>query len=236
MRSLVEGAAGLSVPLDDAQAEQFRIYGDELIAWNRRVNLTAVTDPDDVVTKHFLDSLSVAAALPDGAREADLRLLDVGSGGGFPGIPLAIAFPQWDVALLEATGKKAAFLKHVVVTLALEGTSVITGRAETVAHDPAHREAYDVVVSRAVAPMAVLAELCLPFCRAGGTFIAQKSRGAGEEVSSARRAMETTGGTLDRLKEVGYDGGEGLLAVVEKSGGTPARYPRRSGIPAKRPL
>lgn len=236
MRRLVEGAAGLSVALGDAQVAQFRRYRDELIAWNRRVNLTAVTEPDEVVRKHFLDSLSVAAALSGGAWESGLRLLDVGSGGGFPGIPLAIAFPQWDVALLEATGKKAAFLEHVVELLGLDGASVLGGRAETVAHDPEHREAYDVVVSRAVAPMAVLAELCLPFCRPGGTFIAQKSRGAGEEVTSARMAMETTGGTLARLQEVGYDGGEGLLVVVEKGGRTPARYPRRSGIPAKRPL
>ena len=236
MRRLVEGAAALSVPLDDAQVEQLSRYRDELTAWNRRVNLTAVTDPDEVVAKHFLDSLSVAAALTSGAREPCLRLLDVGSGGGFPGIPLQIAFPQWRVALLEATGKKAAFLEHVVGLLRLDGASVIAGRAETIAHDPAHREAYAVVVSRAVAPMAVLAELCLPFCRTGGTFIAQKSRGAGDEVASATRAMETMGGRLARLQEVSYDGGEGLLAVVDKTTPTPARYPRRSGIPAKRPL
>jgi 16S rRNA (guanine527-N7)-methyltransferase len=236
MRRLVEGAAALSVPLDDVQAEQFRRYSDELAAWNRRVNLTAVTDPHEVVAKHFLDSLSVAAALHDRAREPGLRLLDVGSGGGFPGIPLRIAFPQWRVALLEATGKKAAFLEHVVGLLRLDGASVIAGRAETIAHDPAHREAYDVVVSRAVAPMAVLAELCLPFCRTGGTFVAQKSAGADDEVSAARQAIETMGGGLDRLQEVSYDGGEGLLVVVEKAAPTPARYPRRSGIPAKRPL
>ena len=236
MRRLVEGAAALSVPLDDVQAEQFRRYSDELAAWNRRVNLTAVTDPHEVVAKHFLDSLSVAAALPSGAREQSLRLLDVGSGGGFPGIPLKIAFPQWRVALLEATGKKATFLEHVVGLLRLDGASVIAGRAETIAHDPAHREAYDVVVSRAVAPMAVLAELCLPFCRTGGTFVAQKSRGADDEVSAALRAIDAMGGRLDRLQEVSYDGGEGLLVVVEKAAPTPARYPRRSGIPAKRPL
>ena len=140
------------------------------------------------------------------------------------------------MALLEATGKKAAFLEHVVGLLRLDGASVIAGRAETIAHDPAHREAYDVVVSRAVAPMAVLAELCLPFCRPGGTFVAQKSAGADDEVSAARQAIETMGGGLDRLQEVSYDGGEGLLVVVEKSARTPSRYPRRSGIPAKRPL
>ncbi len=236
MRRLVRDAAALGVHLDDAQAEQFRIYGDELIAWNRRVNLTAVTDPDEVVTKHFLDSLSVAAALPGGAWESAPTLLDVGSGGGFPGIPLQIAFPHWRVALLEATGKKAAFLEHVVGLLGLDGASVLGGRAETIAHDPSHREAYDMVVSRAVAPMAVLAELCLPFCRPGGTLVAQKSRGAGEEVASARRAIETMGGGPARLREVGYAGGEGLLVVVDKAARTPARYPRRSGIPAKRPL
>ena len=236
MRRLVEGAAALSIPLDGAQVEQFRRYSDELAAWNRRVNLTAVTDPGEVVTKHFLDSLSVAAALHDGEREHGLRLLDVGSGAGFPGIPLKIAFPQWRVALLEATGKKAVFLEHVIGALGLDGATVLAGRAETIAHDPKQREAYDVVVSRAVAPMPVLAELCLPFCRPGGTFIAQKSRAANDEVSEARRAIETMGGTLARLQEVGYEGGDGLLVVVEKSARTPARYPRRPGIPAKRPL
>ena len=113
---------------------------------------------------------------------------------------------------------------------------MLAGRAETIAHDPEQREAYDVVVSRAVAPMPVIAELCLPFCRPGGTFIAQKSRAANDEVSEARRAIETMGGTLARLQEVGYEGGDGLLVVVEKSARTPARFPRRPGIPAKRPL
>ena len=236
MRRLIEGAAALSIPLDDAQAAQFRRYRDELAAWNRRVNLTAVTDPDEVVAKHFLDSLSVAAAVSDGERAHGLRLLDLGSGAGFPGIPLKIAFPQWRVALLEATGKKAAFLEHVIGALALEGASVVTGRAETVAHDSEHRECYDVVVSRAVAPMRVLAELCMPFCRTGGTFVAQKSAGADDEVSAARQAIETMGGRLACKQEVSYDGGEGLLVVVEKSAWTPSRYPRRPGIPAKRPL
>ena len=236
MRRLIEGAAALSIPLDDAQAAQFRRYRDELAEWNRRVNLTAVTDPDEVVAKHFLDSLSVAAALPDGARETGLRLLDVGSGAGFPGIPLKVAFPLWRVSLLEATGKKTAFLEHVIGRLALDGASVLAGRAETMAHDPAHREAYDVVVSRAVAPMAALAELCLPFCRTGGTFVAQKSRDACDEVSLSLRAIETMGGRLCHTREVSYEGGQGLLVVVEKRSPTPDRYPRRPGIPAKRPL
>ena len=236
MRRLVEGAAALSIPLDGAQVEQFHRYSDELAAWNRRVNLTAVTDPGEVVAKLFLDSLSVAAALHDGEREHGLRLLDVGSGAGFPGIPLKIAFPQWRVALLEATGKKAVFLEHVIGALGLDGTTVLAGRAETIAHDPKQREAYDVVVSRAVAPMAALAELCLPFCRPGGTFIAQKSTGADDEVSAAQRAIDAMGGALARLQEVSYEGGDGLLVVVEKNARTPARFPRRPGIPAKRPL
>ncbi len=236
MRRLTTGAAALSIPLDDTQAEQFLRYGSELAAWNKRFNLTAITAKDEVITRHFLDSLSVAAALPHEPRSRGRGLLDLGSGAGFPGIPLKIAFPCWRVALLEASGKKAAFLEHVIRLLALDGVSVLAGRAETLAHDPDHREAYDNVVSRAVAQMPVLAELCLPFCRLGGTFVAQKSRAGAAEISSASQAIEMLGGRLAHMRDVDYDGGRGLLAVVEKTARTPARYPRRPGIPAKRPL
>lgn len=234
MQRLIVGAAELLIPLDDAQIEQFETYYRELAIWNKQVNLTSITDLSDVVTKHFLDSLSVATSFSESSITSGGRLLDVGSGAGFPGVPLKIAFPDLDVVLLEATGKKVAFLDHLVRVLALDGVAVLGGRAETIAHDSGHRECYDIVVSRAVAYMPVLTELSLPFCRVGGIFIAQKSLASDDEVTASANAIETLGGRLERLSEVTYDGGEGRLVIVRKTGQTPGRYPRRPGMPAKR--
>ena len=204
------------------------------------MNLTSVTEATDVQVKHFLDSLTVLAAMPEPVRrgERTCTLLDVGAGAGFPGIPLAIARPLLRVTLLEATQKKCRFLEYVVTALHRPGIEVVCGRAEELAHDPKRRGAYDVVVARAVASLATLAELCLPFVKVGGRMIAPKKLGISAEVAGASRAIGELGGRMAepvvvRLPIVDE---ERQLLVVEKVRVTPARYPRRPGVPAKTPL
>ena len=237
MEVLAEGAARLGICLEGEQVEQFRSYYDELTVWNATVNLTAVSGCDEVQTRHFLDSLAVASALPATVLDGSERLLDVGTGAGFPGLPLKLAYPRIDLTLLEATAKKTAFLVHVVKTLGLEGVEVVTGRAEDEAHRPEMRERFGAVVSRAVARLDVLAELCLPFCAVGGVMIAQKGPKVEEELRQARNAIDILGGMAkDRGMLVTQPVGIGTLVVIEKQRATPPNYPRRPGLPSKRPL
>ena len=237
MEVLVDGAARLGIDLDGGQVEQFRSYYDELTAWNESVNLTSVTGWEEVQERHFLDSLAVASALPATIRDGSDRLLDVGSGAGFPGLPLKIVFPRVNLTLLEATAKKTDFLRHVVDRLGLEGVKVVTGRAEAEAHRSEMRERFGTVASRAVARLDTLAELCLPFCTVGGVMVAQKGRKVEEELREARNAIEAMGGRADdRGMLVESPVGIGTLVVIEKRRSTPPSYPRRPGIPSKRPL
>ena len=224
--------------LDGVQVEQFELYCREMLAWNSRVNLTRVTGPDEVWTRHFLDSLSVAWGLPDGALGPEVSLIDVGSGAGLPGVPLKIAYPEVALVLLEANGKKAAFLENLVGMLGLEDARVVRSRAEDAGRRHDLREAFDVVVSRAVAPLEVLVELTLPFCKVGGVAVAQKGAGVEGEVERARNAVRLLGGGEPRTYGVTPPGSDVArsLVVVDKVRGTPERFPRRPGIPAKRPL
>ena len=183
MQRLILGAKALGLPLTPAQLESFRVYLENLVAWNRKLNLTAITDPEQIEVRHFLDSLSILQA---GEARQELsspraRAIDIGSGAGFPGIPLAISFPHAHVTLLEATGKKVAFLEHVALQLGLAGVAAIHGRAEEAAHDPAHRGQYGLALARAVAQLPVVVEYALPFCRDGGCLVAHRgSEGAAE--------------------------------------------------------
>jgi len=236
MKELAERAAALGVALDAHQIAQFQAYYELLHWWNERINLTAVADYWGVLTKHFLDSLSCVFALelPPG----DLRLIDVGSGAGFPGLPLKIAFPEIHVTLLEATGKKTEFLHAVVRQLQLPDVAILTARAEEAAHNPAYREAYDVAVARALAAMPVLVELCLPFVRCGGMLIAQKGESPAAEVAAAQEAMRILGGQPRCVQPVRVPGLDAVrhLVIVDKVAATPARYPRQPGVPSRRPL
>jgi len=234
---LKAGAAALGVSLDPIQIAQFRRYYHELVDWNRRGNLTSVTGCAEVQSRHFVDSLSVIAVLNGGLLDGG-RALDVGSGAGFPGLPLKIAFPRLKITLMDATNKKASFLRHVSGVLGLDDVEVLAGRAETLAHHTVLREEFDLVLSRAVAQLPVLAELTLPFCRLGGLVVSQKGVGVDVEVRQAQRAIETVGGMLKEIREVqsaSFDT-RAALVVIEKKAATPLKYPRRSGIPAKRPL
>ena len=217
--------------------ERFRRYYRELIEGNSRVNLTSVTGWEEVQSRHFLDSLTVSLAIPQDLLESG-RMLDVGSGSGFPSLPIKIAFPGLEVTLIDSTAKKTAFLVQLKNALGLPDVEVRTGRAETLAHDPALRESFDLVVARAVAGMAGLAELTVPFCRVGGTVIAQKALGSEDEIARAQKSIDTMGARVKEVREVavGYHGEVRSLVVLEKVQPTPERYPRRPGIPKKRPL
>jgi 16S rRNA (guanine527-N7)-methyltransferase len=235
---LSDGAAALGVALDDAQLDQFRRYRDLLLDANRRVNLTAITDPAEVVTRHFLDSLTCLLAVAPAQRSRPLRLLDVGSGAGFPAIPLAIAFPAWRVTSLEATGKKARFQQEAVAALGLKCVTIQSGRAEEFARKLEHRGRYDLVTARAVAALPTLLEYCCPFARAGGRVIAPKKGDLAEEVASGARAASLLGAQLLAPVPVTTpplaDGR--VLLVAEQQRACPQQYPRPAGAPVKHPL
>ena len=238
MERLTSGAIKLGFPLNSGQLEQFSIYYRELTAWNKRINLTRITSPQEVPVKHFLDSLTITLAMLPPPADASFRVIDIGSGAGLPGIPLKLLLPGIRLVLLEATRKKAAFLEHIRDKLGLEDTEVVIGRAEAVAHDSRYREAFDLVLSRAVARLPALVELTLPFCTVGGRFIAQKKGAIKREIDEASGAIEFLGGSLREIKRVELEelADERYLVVTDKVAPTPETYPRRPGIPVKRPL
>ncbi len=238
MEKLNVGAKKLGLHLTPQQLEQFHIYYKELIDWNQRMNLTAITDYEEVQIKHFLDSLTVILALKQPMGSGSFRLIDVGTGAGIPGIPLKILLPGIKLVLLDATAKKAAFLHHIKHKLELDNVDIVVGRAEDVAHKAQYREKFELVLSRAVASLPTLVELTLPFCAIGGSFIAQKKGLIDPELSQAVRAISLLGGNLRGMNRVDLEEltDERWLIAIDKVLPTPQQYPRRPGIPAKRPL
>ena len=253
----------MGLQLSPRQLDQFRYYYEELAVWNRRVNLTAITGSAETQVLHFLDSLTVCLAFQSGndTGSASLpgvsRMVDVGSGAGFPGMPLKLAFPQLEAHLIESVGKKAAFLEHIATELEIEGVEVHTGRAETLARDPRLRESFDFALVRGVARLPLLLEYALPFCRrptdvapqggaseetrhtqTGGLTLALKHGGLEAELADAEFALSELGGKLAGVFPVTLPGltDDRVVVAFEKVAPTPERYPRRVGIPAKRPL
>jgi 16S rRNA (guanine527-N7)-methyltransferase len=240
MERLIEGCQALGLRLTDQQLEAFQCYYEELVAWNQKFNLTAITEYEQVQIRHFVDSLSclLAGETRQALGRPQARMIDVGAGAGFPGIPLKLVCPGARLTLLEATGKKVAFLAHLVERLALPAVTPIKSRAEELAHDLEHREDYDLVLARAVADLPVVVEYTLPFCKVGGFVVAQKGEAGGAEAWGAEGAIRLLGGELRQVVPVELPGlpEDRSLVVVEKVGPTPAKYPRRPGIPSKRPL
>jgi 16S rRNA (guanine527-N7)-methyltransferase len=241
MDKLVLGARHLGLELTAKQLTTFDRYRRELQAWNQRINLTAIDDTEGILVRHFLDSLSCMLAFrqPETGRPAaGTRLIDVGAGAGFPGVPLKIVCPNIQLTLVEATAKKAQFLEHLREQLALNGITIINARAEELGHDAAHRERYDWATARAVAEMPVLAEYLLPLVRVGGYCLAQKGEKAAAEATAAESAINLLGGRLARLLPVELRGlaETRFLVLVKKVAPTPAKYPRRPGMPGKRPI
>ena len=250
MEILRAGAQSLGLTLSSRHLAQFETYYHELASWNERFNLTAITACDEVQRRHFVDSLSCLLAMgstdqpeipntmPLQTKARPLRLADVGSGAGFPGLALKIMLPEAEVTLIEATQKKVRFLEHMIQTLGFDQIEVLPQRAEDVGQSAVHREHYDVVLARAVAHLAVLAEYCLPLCRPGGRMIAPKGEDAESEAEESAQAIALLGGRLVGIKPVQIADihSDRYLVVIDKDTRTPAAYPRRAGIPSKRPL
>jgi 16S rRNA (guanine527-N7)-methyltransferase len=233
MRVLEETAAAWGLDISPGQLEQLAVYAEELARWNEWVNLTAITAPDEIAVRHFLDSLRLALSWGESPRS----LIDLGTGAGFPGVPLKILRPELRLTLVESIRKKAAFLEHIAEALDLEDVEVIVGRAEDVGRAHSHREMYDVAAARAVAELSVLAEYLLPLCRVGGRALAPKGAGIAEEVARARGAIDILGGRISAVETVELPGLEPrTLVVLEKIGPTPPTYPRAVGVPARKPL
>ena len=223
------------IPLTAEQIGQFSVYNEMLLDWNTRMNLTALTAPEDVAVKHIIDSLTAYdVALFDGAR----TLIDVGTGAGLPGIPLAVYAPHLTVTLLDSLNKRVRFLTEVTASMGLQNVRCIHARAEEAARTPEHRAAYDIVVSRAVARLPILLEYTLPLVRVGGTLLALKGRAYAEEQKEARRAAEVLGGGRITARPVHLPGLDDVRAIltVTKERQTPAAYPRGGGAPTRRPL
>lgn len=228
LSSATEVAPGLQL------GAAFLRYRQELLDWNTRINLTAITDPEEVLVKHFLDSLSLLTVY-DNART---RLLDIGSGAGFPGLPLKIVRPAWRVTLLEATGKKTAFLRHIVETLQLSDVEIIHARAEELAHTRAYRAAFDLVTARAVSALPTLLEYSAPYCRVGGSIILPKKGELAEELLQGRRAAGEVGARLKSdlpMRLPSLSDGRRLL-VWQQQKPCPEQFPRSGSVMTKKPL
>ncbi len=236
MEKLVQNAQELfRVRLTGRQVAALVTYERELLDWNLKFNLTAIRDSDSIRTKHFLDSFSCALAW---GANPPYRLIDVGTGAGFPGLPLKILYPAMKLTLVELVGKKAMFCEHIVRLLGLDNVEVIKGRAEEVGQLPAHREKYEWAVARAVANMTVLCEYLLPLVRISGMMVALKGESGPAEAQAAEKTMKLLGGKLKQVLPVSLPGvaDDRYLVLVEKFAATPPKYPRKPGMPMKQPL
>lgn len=228
-------AKTLGVSLTEKQIEQFLRYYELLIEWNEKINLTAITEFQDVMTKHFIDSISLIKAF-DVRQNASV--IDVGTGAGFPGLAIKIAFPDLRVTLLDSLNKRITFLKVVIEELGLNGIDTVHGRAEDLAKEKAFRESFDLSVSRAVANLSTLSEYCLPFVKVGGQFISYKSEKIAEELEQADKAIGILGGKVERQVEFLLPESDIYrnLFVIKKVKETEMKYPRKAGMPSKAPL
>lgn len=232
---LSESCQKIGIRLSEEQMEQFLIYYEYLVEKNKVMNLTGITEYEEVVLKHFADSLSIVKVIdPTQCR----RVIDVGTGAGFPGIPLKIAFPELEVVLLDSLNKRVQFLNEVIEKLHLDKITAIHARAEDAAKRKEYRESFDLCVSRAVANLASLLEYCLPFVTIGGKFISYKSSDIDEEIEQSKKALYLLGGKMKNREDFALLDSDirRTFVVIEKERKTPAKYPRKAGLPSKEPL
>lgn len=235
LKILYKGLQELEIPLDKSQIDAFIQYYELLVEWNSFMNLTAITDFQEVCIKHFLDSLSLNKIMDCHQK---LQVMDIGTGAGFPGIPLKIAFPELKITLLDSLGKRVKFLNEVIERLNLKDIEAIHGRAEDYAKPTALRESYDICVSRAVANLATLSEYCLPYVKVDGVFVSYKSEKVVEEMEQAKKAITLLGGKIISQNEFMLPNSDIYrnLLVIQKEKITPKKYPRKAGLPSKEPL
>ncbi len=232
MERLKTAAEKLGISLDGGQTGQFETYMELLLEWNEKFNLTAITEKDEIISKHFLDSLTLLLSdrLPEGAR-----LIDIGAGAGFPSVPVKIARPDLRVTMLDSLGKRVDFLNEVSARLGLENICAVHCRAEDGSRTEL-RESFDVATARAVANLSVLAEYALPFVKVGGYFVAMKGSAPEEEINAAKPAIRVMGGKIEEVREISFDGLGRSLIIVKKTARTPSKYPRKAGKPSKDPI
>lgn len=232
---LEKGLRELGISLSDKQIQQLLQYYELLVTWNEVMNLTAITEFEEVCVKHFIDSLSLCKAFD---CTKDISVIDVGTGAGFPGIPLKIAFPNMKITLLDSLGKRVKFLNEVILQLGLENIEAIHGRAEDYAKPQLLRENFDLCVSRAVANLATLSEYCMPYVKVGGYFISYKSEKIVEEMKTAGKAISVLGGEVTAQNEFTLPCSDIYrnLFVIKKCKITPKKYPRKAGLPSKEPI
>lgn len=227
----------MQIPVSEIQLQQFQMYYDLLLEWNSFMNLTAITNLDEVINKHFIDSVSLINAVPD-IGEQSATIIDIGTGAGFPGIPLKIIFPNLKILLLDSLNKRVKFLNEVITVLQLNDIDAIHGRAEDIAQNVAYRENFDFCVSRAVANLTTLSEYCLPFVKKDGYFISYKSEKITEEYEQAKKAIQILGGNF--VKQIDFCLPQTNiyrnLFLIQKINSTPKKYPRKAGLPSKEPL
>jgi 16S rRNA (guanine527-N7)-methyltransferase len=223
------------ISLSRQQLDQFETYYQTLVEWNEKMNLTAITEKNEVYLKHFYDSISAAFYFD---FQKPLRICDVGAGAGFPSIPLKIVFPHLDVTIVDSLNKRITFLDHLAEVLQLKNVQFIHDRAESFGQKKEHRESYDIVTARAVARMSVLSELCLPLVKLGGTFIAMKAANANEELEAAKKAISVLGGSLQNVHSfhLPFEESERNILIIKKEKQTPKKYPRKPGTPNKTPI
>lgn len=231
MKLLQEALDQLQISYQPEMIHQFARYRDLVLAWNEQVNLTAIKDPDEFVKRHYIDSVLICK---EPAFQRANRVIDVGTGAGFPGVPLAILFPEKEFVLMDSLNKRIKILEEMVAEIGLNNVKLVHGRAEDLAQQPAYREKFDLCVSRAVAKLSVLCEYCLPFVKVGGTFGAYKSRNTEEEIQEGLAAIEILGGELtQRAQSPAFDH---QILLIQKKRSTLAKYPRKAGTPEKSPL
>jgi len=223
----------IGIELSDEQLEQFLTYYEMLIEKNKVMNLTTITDFDEVLEKHFEDSLSLIQAVD---LEKSQTVIDLGTGAGFPGIPLKIAFPNLQITLADSLNKRILFLDDVIRELGLTGIDTVHGRAEDLAKNSDYREKFDLCVSRAVANLSTLSEYCLPFVKIGGKFISYKAGECDEEVAASKSSVFLLGGKISDIKKFELGESGRAFVIIDKVSGTPKKYPRKAGTPSKDPL
>ncbi|UVI33852.1 16S rRNA (guanine(527)-N(7))-methyltransferase RsmG [Paenibacillus spongiae] len=223
------------ITLTERQLQQFDLYYRLLVEWNEKMNLTGITEREAVYEKHFYDSVSLSFFLN---LNETRRLADVGSGAGFPSIPIKICFPHLEVTMVDSLNKRLLFLKHVIEALGLEHMNCVHGRAEDIARMAEHRDRYDLVTARAVARLNILNELCLPFASIGGQFAAMKGADPASEVDEAKNSLTELKASVQAIHHLTlpYELSDRHIVIVKKTGATPKKYPRKAGLPAKQPI